>query len=71
MDISKISGVVTVKNGKLDLSSLINDGEEIKTDIDKLLTMKEIMDKTLFNYEKDVQKDFKNNIGPYILPKDE
>lgn len=70
MDIFKISGIVTIKNGKLDLSSLINDGEEIKTDIDKLLVMKEIMDKTLFNYEKEIQKDFKNNLGSYILPKE-
>ena len=70
MDTSKINGIVTVKNGELDLSALVNDGKEIKTDIDKLITMKEIMDKTLFNYEKEIQKDFKNNIGDYILPKE-
>ena len=70
MDTSKINGIVTVKNGELDLSALVNDGKEIKTDIDKLITMNEIMDKTLLNYEKEIQKDFKNNIGDYILPKE-
>lgn len=70
MDISKISGIVHITNGKLDLTALLNDGVEIKHEVDKFLTMKAVMDSKYFNFEKEEQIRNKDT-SPYKLPKEE
>ena len=64
MDVSKINGVITIKNGKLDLGCLLDDGIEMSSEINKFIAIKMIIDSAYFNYEKEYQiknKDVKNS----------
>ncbi len=69
MNISKINGIITIKNGKLDLGCLLDGDLEIKLDIDKFITIKTIIDSAYSNYEKEWQVKNKD-VSDYKLPKD-
>lgn len=60
MDISKISGLIYISAGKITIDSLRDNEVEIKDSIQKLLTLKNIIDESLINFEKDFQKQFLN-----------
>lgn len=68
MNIEEINGTVSIKNGKLEINISTGSGE-IKEESAKLLMLQNIVNETMFNFEKEYQKRFiptKETI--YILP---
>lgn len=53
-----ITGTVHITDNKLELISLKEGNGEITDELKKLLALKEIVDTTMLNFEKEYQKNF-------------
>lgn len=72
MDHSKINANIFIINGKVIVNSMVNENTPIVDSNDHLIILKEIISDTLFNYEKQYQKQFiPNENTKYNLPKEE
>lgn len=58
MDHSKINANIFIINGKIVVNSMVNENVPLIDKNDQLIIMKEIISDTLFNFEKEYQKQF-------------
>ena len=68
MNIQKVNGIISITEGKLNITRLIDNGTEVTNDITKFLLIRDIIDNALVQFEVENQAKFKN-IKEYILPK--
>lgn len=60
MDTTKVTGFVRISGGQITIDEMSLDGKEIEEKINKLLALRDVVQKGLENFEKETQSDFKN-----------